>query len=105
MAVVIALPLFGTPGRELEDGGTISGPQLRKLSAELHERLGRAADTLDRLTAHGWTARVGMYDALLAHPAVETPDAAVRQLKALGIAPEELLIFEEPDDEEDTGLA
>jgi len=105
MAVVICLPLFGPPGRELEDGGTINGPRLRELAAELNERLGRAADTLDRLTANGWTARVAMYDAIIAHSGVETPDEAARQLQALGIAPEDLLIFEEPEDEEDVGPA
>jgi hypothetical protein len=105
MAVVICLPLFGPPGRELEDGTAINGPRLRELAAELNDRLGHAADTLDRLTANGWTARVAIYDAILSQPGVDTPEEAARRLQALGVAPEDLLIFEEVEDEDDVGHA
>ncbi|MCC6420920.1 MAG: hypothetical protein IT429_22015 [Gemmataceae bacterium] len=103
MGVVVSLPLFGPPGRELEEGTLLQSRQLRDLGAELQARLVKAADALDRLRADGWSARVAMYDALLAAPGVETKDEAVRRLTALGIDPEELLIIEEVEDEEDLG--
>jgi hypothetical protein len=100
MAVVICLPLFGPPGRELEEGSALEGRRLRDLGAELNERLGRAADTLERLRANGWSARVALYDAILAQAGVETQEEAVRRLRALGVDPEELLIIEEVEDED-----
>jgi hypothetical protein len=100
MGVVICLPLFGPPGRELDEGEAVGAGRLRELAAELNERLGRAADTLDRLTADGWTARVAMYDLILSRPGVETPDEAVTRLRSLGVAPEDLLIIEEVGDED-----
>jgi hypothetical protein len=100
MAVVICLPLFGPPGRELEEGQSVQGPRLRQLAEELADRLRQAADTLDRLTASGWGARVAMYDVLLSLPGVETQEEAARRLRALGVAPEDLLIIEEVEDED-----
>jgi hypothetical protein len=102
MSVVIGLPLFGPPGRELEEGAALHGKQLRYLATELQERLQKTAETLDRLEAAGWTARVALYDALLSQPGVETREEAIRRLQALGIAVDELLIFEEVD-EDDVG--
>ncbi len=103
MGVVVCLPLFGPPSRELEEGAAVGSKRLRDLGAELNERLARAADTLDRLTADGWTAHVAMYDLIVSRPGVETQDAAVQRLRAIGVAPEELLIIEEVGDEEDVG--
>jgi hypothetical protein len=100
MGVVICLPLFGPPGRELEEGRTVQGQRLRELAAELSDRLQRAADTLDKLTANGWSARVAMYDVMLARDGVDTPEEAARRLRELGIAPEEMLIIEEVEDED-----
>jgi hypothetical protein len=100
MAVVVCLPLFGPPGRELEEGAAIQGRRLRELSAELGERLQKAADTLDRLTEAGWTAHVAMYDLILTQPGVETQEEATRRLQSLGVAPEDLMIIEEVDDED-----
>jgi hypothetical protein len=100
MAVVICLPLFGPPGRELEEGAAVGSGRLRELATELGDRLQRAADTLDRLTAAGWTARVAMYDLILSQPGVETQEEAARRLQALGVAPEDLMIIEEVDDED-----
>jgi hypothetical protein len=101
MGVVICLPLFGPPDRELEEHAALQGRDLRNLATALHDRLQHAADTLDRLTANGWSARLAMYDALLSQPGVETREEAERGLRALGVAPEELLIVEEVDDEND----
>ena len=100
MAVVICLPLFGPPGRELEEEGAIQGKRLRQLATELTDRLQRAADTLDRLTANGWSAKVAMYDVMLSQAGVETPEEAARRLRELGVAPEDLLIIEEVEDED-----
>src|SRR5579862_6187014 len=54
MGVIICLPLFGPPDRELEEQAVLQGRHLRKLAAELNDRLQRAADILDLLTANGW---------------------------------------------------
>jgi hypothetical protein len=104
MGVVVSLPLFGPPGRELEEGASLQSRQVRDLAADLHERLLKVADTLDKLRADGWSAQVAMYDALLSAPGVETQEEAVRRLSALGINPEELMIIEELE-EEDLGHA
>ena len=98
MGVVICLPLFGPPGRELEEGDAIRGPRLRQLATELNDRLQKAADALDRLTANGWSAKVAMYDVMLSRAGVETPEEAARRLREIGIPPEELLIIEEVED-------
>src|SRR5579875_1472282 len=72
MGVTVCLPLFGPPGRELEEGSDVKGVQLRKLADELHERLHKAALVLEKLHAAGWSARVAMYDVILTRLGVET---------------------------------
>jgi hypothetical protein len=100
MGVTICLPLFGNPGRELEEGALVKGKRLRDFAAELNERLHKAADTLDRLTEAGWTSQVAMFDVLLHQKGIETREEAIRRLQALGINPEELLIIEDVEDED-----
>jgi hypothetical protein len=95
MSVTVCLPLFGDPGRELEDAGRVRGQQLRELGEQLRERLEKAAGTLDRLLQAGWTARVAAYDLMLHHQ-----EEALRRLQALEIDPEELLIVEDVDEDE-----
>jgi hypothetical protein len=77
---------------------------LRDLATDLTERLNSAADTLDRLAAAGWSARVAMYDALLSRAGVETRDEAERRLRELGVTVDDLIIVDEPDDEDETLL-
>jgi hypothetical protein len=101
MGVVICLPLFGPPGRELEDGKSLQGRQLRTLAAELAERLGKAAELLDKLAAAGWSARVAEFDALVSRDGIETHDDAVRRLQEAGVAPDEFLIVEDPEEDEE----
>jgi hypothetical protein len=101
MAVTVSLPLFGNPGHELEEGAAVKGQQLRDLAGQLHERLGRAADTLDKLAAAGWSSRLAMYEALLLHPDVSTRDEAVHRLRALGLDPDEFMIIEDVEEDED----
>ncbi len=74
---------------------------MRDLATGLTERLNSAADTLDRLAAAGWTARVAMYDALLSRAGVATRDEAVRRLRELGVSIDDLIIVEEPDDDDE----
>jgi hypothetical protein len=105
MSVTVCLPLFGPPGRELEEGAALRGQQLRDFAAALHERLRAAADTLDRLAADGWSTRVAMYDVILAAEGVETTEDAVRRLGTLGLAAEEFLIIEDVEEDEDLGHA
>jgi hypothetical protein len=101
MGVTVSLPLFGEPGRELEQGSPLNGRQLRELSATLHERLDKAAATLDTLAAAGWSARVSLFDALLHHPQIATREDAELRLRALGVDPEGLIIIEDVGDIED----
>jgi hypothetical protein len=105
MGVTVCLPLFGPPGRELEEGSDVKGVQLRRLADELHERLGRAADTVEKLHDAGWSTRVAMYDVILARAGVESKEEAVRRLTELGVSTEELIIIEDVEDEEDAGYA
>src|SRR5947209_1883125 len=104
MSVIVSLPLLGPLGQELEEGSAVQGRQLRTLGKDLQARLERAAETLDRLTADGWAARVALYDVLLTRKGVETQEDAVGRLTALGVNPEDLLIIEEVE-EEDLGHA
>jgi hypothetical protein len=104
MGVVISLPLLGPLGQELEEKSAVRGRQLRDLGKDLQARLERAADTLDRLAADGWSAHVALYDVLLATKGVETKEEAVRRLTALSLDPEDFLIIEEVE-EEDLGHA
>jgi len=99
MAVVVALPLFGSPDRELEETARIGGEQLRLLATSLQERLHKAAVIVDQLRAAGWTAHVGSYDLLVQHGEVHSQEEAIRRLQGLGINPDEFMIFEELDEE------
>jgi hypothetical protein len=101
MGVTVCLPLFGNPGHELEEGSAVKGQQLRDLADQLGERLRQAADTLDRLTAAGWTTRLGMFDILLERRDVTTREEAVRHLEALGLKPDDFMILEDIEEEED----
>ena len=84
MGVTVSLPLFGNPGRELEEGEPIQGRHLRNLANDLNERLLKAADLIDKLTLDGWLTQVVMFDVLLHHDDVQTQDQAVARLHALG---------------------
>ncbi|HWG46885.1 MAG TPA: hypothetical protein VN688_29250 [Gemmataceae bacterium] len=105
MGVTVCLPLFGPPNREPEEDAAVKGQHLRNLATELHERLHKAAEMLDRLTAAGWTTRVAMYDVILARRGVETKEEAIRLLTELGIAAEELIIIEDVEEDEEAGHA
>jgi hypothetical protein len=100
MAVNVCLPLFGNPGRELEEGAAVKGQQLRDLAANLSERLHKAAAMLDKLAAAGWTTSLAMYEVFLLHDEVQTRDEAIRRLRELEINPDELMIVEEVDEDE-----
>jgi hypothetical protein len=101
MAVTVCLPLFGNPGHELEEGGTVKGQELRDLADHLSQRLRQAADTLDKLSAAGWSNQLGMYDIILLRGDVETKEEAVRELQTLGLNTEEFMIIEDVEEEDD----
>ncbi len=101
MGVTVCLPLFGNPGHELEEGAKAASLELRTLADALRDRLLQAADALDRLTADGWTARVAMFDLILAHPQVATKERAEQRLRSLGLDPEQYLIIEDVEEEEE----
>jgi hypothetical protein len=101
MGVTVSLPLFGNPGRELEEGRPLRGRQLRDLAEDLHGRLLRHADLLDKVEADGWATQVALFDVLLHHPAVRTQEQAVARLRALEIDPEQLVIVEDVEEDED----
>jgi hypothetical protein len=100
MAVNVCLPLFGNPGRELEEGATVKGQQLRELGDALRERLHQAAATLDKLTAAGWTTQLAMYEVFLFHESVQTRDEAVQRLRDLELDPERFMIIEEVEEDD-----
>jgi hypothetical protein len=103
MGVTVCLPLFGSAGQELEEGAPVRGEQLRELAAGLGERLLGAAEVLDRLGAAGWSGRVALYDVILTCPGVETRAEAEKRLLELGANPEQFMIVEDVEDEEDLG--
>jgi hypothetical protein len=100
MGVTVSLPLFGNPGRELEEGEPIRGRQLRNLAEDLHQRLLGAAELIDRLALDGWLTQTAMFDVLLHHPEVQTQEQAVARLRALGADPDAFLIVEDVEEEE-----
>lgn len=101
MGVTICLPLFGHPGRELDEGTALTGRQLRDLAKDFGERLERAAVILDTLTTAGWKAQTAMFDALLWHPSVITSADAEARLRSLGVNPDDLIIVEDPQEEDE----
>jgi hypothetical protein len=101
MGVTVCLPLFGNPGQELEEGTAVKGQHLRNLAAELQDRLQKAAETLDKLASAGWFPRMAMFDVILLHRDVQTREEAARRLQALGIDPDEMMILEDVEEEEE----
>ena len=85
---------------ELEEGAAVHSKQLRELAANLQARLHQAADTLDKLTAAGWTTSLAMYEVILLHSAVQTREEASRRLQELGIDPQQFMIVEEVDEDD-----
>lgn len=100
MGVTITLPLFGTPGRELDEGKPVRSQDLRTLADALAERLRQSADTLDKLTADGWKNQVAMFDLIVSHPKVETQAKAEARLRAAGVDPDLFLIVEDVDEDD-----
>lgn len=101
MTVYVGLPLFGSPGQELEEGARVKPQQLRDLAAELQDRLHRAAAMLELLQAAGWHAQMALHDVLLTHDGVATREEAIQRMQALGIDPEAMMIVEEIEEDEE----
>jgi hypothetical protein len=101
MGVTVCLPLFGNPGHELEEGAPARSQELRALGDALRDRLIQAADTLDKLTAAGWSGQNAMYDIILTHPLVSTRAQAEERLRAAGVDPAQMLIVEDVEEQAD----
>jgi hypothetical protein len=99
MAVTVCLPLFGHPGNELEESVAVQGRHLRKLADDLHVRLNKAADTVDKLRSAGWTTQMALFDVVFHREGVESEDEAVRQIQALGLDPEAFMIVEDVEED------
>jgi len=97
LSLTVCLPLYGNPGRELE--GAVRPRDLRELGERLLERLRGAAELLEALQADGWSAQVGEFDVMLTRPGVSTREEAERLLRRAAVDPEQVLIFEEVEDE------
>jgi len=100
MPVNVCLPLFGNPARELGEGAALRGRDLRELGQNLHQRLEKAADMLEKLQAAGWTARVAEFDVMLTRADVQTRESAERLLREADVELEQLIILEEVEEEE-----
>lgn len=101
MGVIVSLPLFSSAGHELGEGEAARPKLLRDAAAGLSERLVAAAGVVEQLGAAGWSARVGLYDLLLSHPAVQTREQAERRLGEAGVSAELFVIFEDVEEDED----
>lgn len=99
MGVLVTLPLYGNPGRELEEKKRIRPDDLRDLAQAVGERLFAAAAILEALNAAGWHATPGQFDLMLEHPKVKTTEQAESRLRALKMDPEAFMIVEEFDEE------
>src|SRR2546428_704232 len=85
VSVLATLWLFGKPGQELDEGGEVTGDQIRALAQCLSERLQRVGDIVEKMTGAGWDAQMGLYDVMLSHPYVRTESEARTRLDDLGI--------------------
>jgi hypothetical protein len=101
MSVTVSLFLFGKPGQELDEGDEVTPAQLRRLAADLHDRLSWAAETVEKMTGAGWEAEMSLYDIFLHHPYLTTQAAVEQKLLDLGIDLEQLHIDEWPDEDEE----
>jgi hypothetical protein len=101
MAVHISLFLFSKPAHELDkEGEEITGADVRALGEELHLRLQKTAEAIDKLTSHGWEATMMLYDVGLSHPYINTEAEARDRIADMGLDPEYFCFMEFEDEEE-----
>jgi ferredoxin-NADP reductase len=98
MSVSLMLHLFGKPEWELNE---VTPEQLRALGKNLHARLERAADIVEKLGNAGWEIEMALYDVCMSHPYLDTKAAVEEKLQDLGIDPEEVHIEELPEEDEE----
>jgi hypothetical protein len=101
MTVEASVWLFGKPSDEMNiEGGKATPKMLREKGAELKGRLERAAEILEKLDANGWSmAEVyGSVYSLDFYKDVSLEEAK-RELKGLGIGPEEMSLRELEEEE------
>jgi hypothetical protein len=101
MAVHVSLFLFSKPAHELDkEGEEITGADVRALAEEMHQRLLKTAEAIEKLTAHGWEATMMLYDVALSHPYINTEAEARDRIADLGLDPEHFCFMEFEDEEE-----
>lgn len=97
-----SLYLFGKPAWEIEEleGGEIDFKTLEKIDAvgkEIHERLQWVARIARELLNHGWDAYGTLYD--IDFYKLIPAEAAKKELREMGLDPDELGIEEEELDD------
>jgi hypothetical protein len=97
--VNVSIFLWSKPGDALGESEPLSAERLREHSAQLHAHLQRVAAILEKLTAAGWSATMGLYDVSLSHPRVTTADQAKDFLRKLDVDPDDVYIDENEDEE------
>jgi len=106
--IEVVLFLFGKPEWEIENLGEVSASEIREKAEELKERLHRIAEIVEKLENAGWKrGGATLYDIIFYKDI--TAEEAERELRQLGIDPEELSLTEieevegEEEEEEDDG--
>jgi len=92
--------LFGKPEWEIENLGEASASELREKGEELRERLHRIAEIVEKLEDAGWErAGATPYDIIFYKDI--TAEEAEKELRQLGIDPEEVGLTEIEEEEEE----
>jgi hypothetical protein len=101
MAVHISLFLFSKPAHELDrEGEEVEPNEVRALAQEIHHRLMKTAEYLEKLTAAGWEATLLLYDICLVHPYITTEAEARGRIEDMGLNPDDFCFMEFEDDDD-----
>jgi hypothetical protein len=84
VSVDIAIHLIGLPEVELADYD-LTPEGIRECAADLSQRLGAVADTVERLQSDGWAVQIIRNSREARHPQVSTHSEAVERLRRLHI--------------------
>ena len=98
--VIADLFLFGKPAWEIENMEEVSASEIRKKAEELRERLHRIAEIVEKLENAGWKrGGATLYDIIFYKDI--TAEEAEKELRQLGIDPEEVGLTEIEEEEEE----
>jgi len=96
----VVLFLFGKPEWEIENMERVSASEIRKKAEELRERLQRIAEIVEKLENAGWKrGGATLYDIIFYKDI--TAEEAEKELRQLGIDPEEVGLTEIEEEEEE----